>query len=89
MDGRKSINSSSLLLPDLLHQYSDFGGRHLRVAANNNWPFLGLTLLNEETGEAAPDSGIDISIMDALTSTLNFSYVIHCFSSVMAGLYNA
>ncbi|KAK3867483.1 hypothetical protein Pcinc_027053 [Petrolisthes cinctipes] len=62
------------LLPDLLHQYSNFWGRRLRVAANNNWPFLGLKLLQEESGEAAPISGIDISILDALTSTLNFSY---------------
>ncbi|KAK4325066.1 hypothetical protein Pmani_004337 [Petrolisthes manimaculis] len=74
-DGRtKTTVPQPHLLPDLLHQYSNFWGRRLRVSANNNWPFLGLKLLQEESGEAAPISGIDISILDALTSTLNFTY---------------
>ncbi|XP_045104339.1 glutamate receptor ionotropic, kainate 3-like [Portunus trituberculatus] len=63
---------SATLVPDLLHLYADFGGRQLTVAANDNWPFLGLTLL--EGDAAAPRSGIDINILDALGAKLNFTY---------------
>ena len=59
------------LVPDLLHLYSNFGGRQIIVAANDNWPFLGLTLLGG--GAAAPRSGIDINILDTLSAKLNFT----------------
>lgn len=60
-----------MLVPDLLHLYATFGGRRLVVAANDNWPFLGLTHLGD--GAAAPRSGIDINILDALAAKLNFT----------------
>ncbi|XP_063866159.1 glutamate receptor ionotropic, kainate 5-like [Scylla paramamosain] len=63
---------SATLVPDLLRLYADFEGRQLIVAANDNWPFLGLTLL--EGDAAAPRSGIDINILDALGAKLNFTY---------------
>lgn len=63
--------ASPALLPDLLHLYADFGGRRLVVAANDNWPFLGLTHLGN--GTVAPRSGIDINILNALATKLNFT----------------
>ncbi|KAK7085911.1 hypothetical protein SK128_018156 [Halocaridina rubra] len=53
--------------------YSDFKGRQLTVTANDNSPFFGMKW-DSTSGQYVPDSGIDISIMDALSSKLNFTY---------------
>lgn len=60
------------LVPDLLQLYSNMHGRQLVVAANNNWPFFGIRDL-PEGGGVTPDSGIDVNILEALSSKLNFT----------------
>ncbi|XP_063591946.1 glutamate receptor ionotropic, delta-2-like [Penaeus indicus] len=66
--------------------YRDFGGRELVVAANDNWPFFGVEEVEEVEGvegvegeeggakRLRPTSGIDVSIMEALKRSLNFTY---------------
>lgn len=72
---RSTGNSSSSLrlqlVPDLLPLYSNMYGRQLVVAANNNWPFFGIREL--AGGGVTPDSGIDVNILEALSSKLNFT----------------
>ncbi|XP_071542916.1 glutamate receptor ionotropic, delta-2-like, partial [Panulirus ornatus] len=60
------------LVPDLLQLYTDFHGRQLVVSANDNWPFLGLTHLPD--GRVKMDSGIDVNIINTLSTRLNFTY---------------
>ncbi|KAK7085913.1 hypothetical protein SK128_018158 [Halocaridina rubra] len=64
------------LSPDIFRpledRYSNFNGRELLVKANNNAPFHGLKKL--ESGAFIPDSGIDVSVVNALSETLNFTW---------------
>ncbi|XP_064120697.1 glutamate receptor ionotropic, delta-2-like [Macrobrachium nipponense] len=63
---------SSELFRDVDDTYSDFRGRELTVTANNNNPFF--KMKEFDNGTYVPDSGIDISIIDALGGALNFTY---------------
>ncbi|KAK7076309.1 hypothetical protein SK128_001033 [Halocaridina rubra] len=63
--------SPDLFLP-ITDFYKDFHGRQLLVKANNNPPFHGLKKL--EDGTFMSDSGIDVSIVNALSQSLNFSW---------------
>ncbi|ROT84896.1 hypothetical protein C7M84_021910 [Penaeus vannamei] len=65
------------LTPDLTSSYADFGGRQLRGAVVDNWPFFRVTPLRARDGalrEAAPHSGIDCNVLEALARKLNFTY---------------
>ncbi|KAK7023358.1 hypothetical protein SK128_005254 [Halocaridina rubra] len=54
-------------------KYKNLNGRVLKVAAVDNWPWFGV---REEDGEAFPDSGIDVTIINTLADTLNFTYEV-------------
>ena len=45
-------------------------GRTLKIAVLDNWPFFGVN--KTENGTLVPDSGIDVSILEVLSSKLNF-----------------
>ncbi|XP_068225815.1 glutamate receptor ionotropic, delta-1-like [Palaemon carinicauda] len=51
-------------------------GRELVVAANDNWPFFGIGRGSGYYQGRKPNVGIDVSIMDALSSSLNFTYKV-------------
>lgn len=59
------------VVPDVMRQYQDFGGRQLAVAANNNWPYFAIKILQD--GRRVPASGIDVEIINALAERLNFT----------------
>ncbi|XP_071526279.1 glutamate receptor ionotropic, delta-1-like [Panulirus ornatus] len=75
VSGTRPINSHQVkggLVPDLQQLYSDFQGRQLVVTANDNWPFFKITTL--DNGTVIPISGIDLSLINTLSETLNFTY---------------
>lgn len=59
------------VVPNVLRQYQDFGGRQLAVAANNDWPYFAIKILPD--GRRVADSGIDVEIINALANRLNFT----------------
>ena len=61
------------VVPDVLQQYNDFGGRELVVAAIDNWPYFVINTLQD--GQRVADSGIDVQILTTLAHRLNFTYV--------------
>ncbi|XP_071526288.1 uncharacterized protein [Panulirus ornatus] len=61
------------LVPDLQQLYSDFQGRQLVVSTNNFWPFFKTETL--QNGSVLSISGIDLSVINTLKETLNFTFV--------------
>ncbi|XP_064080693.1 glutamate receptor ionotropic, delta-1-like [Macrobrachium nipponense] len=49
-------------------------GRELILAANDNWPFFGIGRGPGSFGGRKRNVGIDVSIVDTLSSSLNFTY---------------
>ncbi|XP_042857157.1 glutamate receptor ionotropic, delta-2-like [Penaeus japonicus] len=75
--GGASAFVSESLTPDLNQLYSDFGGRQLKGAVVDNWPFFKVTLLDTYDGtyqEAKPHSGIDCNVINSIADKLNFTY---------------
>ncbi|XP_063868105.1 glutamate receptor ionotropic, delta-2-like isoform X2 [Scylla paramamosain] len=66
------VRLTTLVVPDVLQQYSDFGGRELVVAALNNWPYFVIKTLQD--GRRVADSGIDVQILTTLANYLNFTH---------------
>ncbi|KAG7167501.1 Glutamate receptor ionotropic, delta-1-like 22 [Homarus americanus] len=52
--------------------YRNFGGRVLRVAVVDNWPYFKVT--RSEDGSLQPHSGVDYNVLNALAKKLNFTY---------------
>ena len=44
-------------------------GRTLRISVVDNWPFFGL---KEDGSKILPDSGIDVSVVKALSKVMDF-----------------
>lgn len=65
---------TKLIVPDMLQQYRDFGGRELVVATLDNWPYFVIKTLQD--GRRVADSGIDAQILSTLANHLNFTYVL-------------
>lgn len=67
---------SESLTPDLNKLYSDFGGRQLKGAVVDNWPFFKVTILDTLDGpykEALPHSGIDCNVINSIAAKFNFT----------------
>ncbi|XP_071524435.1 probable glutamate receptor [Panulirus ornatus] len=73
-EDQDDVSLDGWLFPDLNRFYQDFRGRQLVAAVLNNWPFFGLRYLPD--GGAVADSGLDVSVLDALSSSLNFTYTV-------------
>ncbi|XP_071526281.1 probable glutamate receptor [Panulirus ornatus] len=74
VSGTRPTNSHQVkggLVPDLHQLYSDFQGRQLVVSTVNHWPFFKITTL--DNGTVIPISGIDLSLINTLGETLNFT----------------
>ncbi|XP_071537682.1 glutamate receptor ionotropic, delta-1-like [Panulirus ornatus] len=67
-----SQQEKSELVPNLQEYYSDFQGRQLVVTTNDNWPFFKIKTL--ENGTIVAISGIDLSVINAVSEKLNFTY---------------
>ncbi|XP_042865997.1 uncharacterized protein LOC122249308 [Penaeus japonicus] len=73
--GVTSLLKSSLT-PDLGLAYADLGGRQLKGAVVENWPFFRITPLSTRDGphqEARAQSGIDYHVINAIAQKLNFT----------------
>ncbi|XP_045588740.1 glutamate receptor ionotropic, delta-1 [Procambarus clarkii] len=62
------------LYRDLSEVYSDFGGRVLRSAAVENWPYFQVT--PQADGSIKADSGIDYNILTTVGEKLNFTFLL-------------
>ncbi|XP_047497774.1 probable glutamate receptor [Penaeus chinensis] len=71
-DTDETLTQHDLIFLELSQIYADFKGRELVVSVINNWPFFGVKYLADGTPEA--DSGLDVSVLQALSRTLNFTY---------------
>ena len=68
---RKNFYLKEKLFPDLVSLYSNFKQRLLTVSSTiDDFPFFKLKLL--PNGSYVPESGIDMSLTNCLSETLNF-----------------
>ncbi|XP_063590199.1 glutamate receptor ionotropic, delta-1-like [Penaeus indicus] len=71
-DTDEKLTQHDLIFPELSQLYADFQGRELVVSVINNWPFFGVKYLADGTPVA--DLGLDVSVLQALSRALNFTY---------------
>ncbi|KAK4328126.1 hypothetical protein Pmani_001447 [Petrolisthes manimaculis] len=69
---RKTREKAWTVFPELTHTYTNLVGRELVVATVNNFPFF--NLLYRDGLPPLPHTGIDFNIVQALATTLNFTY---------------
>ncbi|XP_068202882.1 glutamate receptor ionotropic, delta-2-like [Palaemon carinicauda] len=65
---------SYIMAPEDGNLYKDMRGRKMTITTIKCWPFFGLA--DMEDGGVQPTYGIDVMILEALASTLNFTFHI-------------
>ncbi|XP_068204641.1 glutamate receptor ionotropic, delta-1-like [Palaemon carinicauda] len=64
---------STLLMANILDEYSDLKGREMIVGAQNNLPVMRKMQIDPD-GNVIPAIGMDIGILETLSPILNFTY---------------